>query len=236
MPERGMLPEPLDLQDLEILLAIATVFSIMLNITFDILDGMWTVPLSSLITVAIVDKIIKDDLARRGWERSREENGDFLKFLCENRIQFIQLAAPLAHKERWDNINDTKILIEISTFGLKLLDGIVHEQDNLNIHSSLIKGYLPPIVESRKDEYLYSLRQLRIATRDLMLAIDQKDRRKGLKYFEIARGDAINDRDLLIKALYKSSSPKDVQDLCKGAGFGPEFFADIKNLKYPETM
>ena len=64
MAEKWIWPESLDLYDLEILLATATVVFYFLDNILK-LDGAWTVPLGSLITVAIVDKIIKEDLARK---------------------------------------------------------------------------------------------------------------------------------------------------------------------------
>jgi hypothetical protein len=210
---------PLDLLELEILLAFATITFVMLK-----LEALWTVTLGSLITVAIVDKIVKDDAARKGWERSGEENKEFLKYLCETRKEFIHLAAPIANAKRWECSFDVTILKEITVLCSTLVDGITREQDNLSIHSSLIKGFLPPIVESRKDEYLRSLRRLRIATRNLMLPQNRNERRSELNQFEIARGDAITDRDLLIKALIralgsKALNPEEHQDLKEVAGF-----------------
>ncbi|MGB7570125.1 MAG: hypothetical protein WBL87_00045 [Methanothrix sp.] len=227
MAERWIWPESLDLYDLEILLAAATVVFYFLDNILK-LDGVWTVPLGSLITVAIVDKIIKEDLARKGLKTSKEENSDFLRYLCESRVQFIHLAAPLANAKRWAETYNDQVLKEITELGLKLFDGIVREQDNLSIHSSLIKGYLPPIVESRKNEYLDSLRRLRIAARNLMLPKNPNDRRNELNLFEIARGNAIEDRDLLINALYKEIGTEAAQDICKAVGFGKNFFAESK--------
>jgi len=156
-----------------------------------------------------------------------EENREFLKFLCGSRKQFIQMAAPLASAKRWAESYDSQVLMEISSLGANLLEGIAHEEDNLRIHSSMIRGAFSPVVESRKDEYLYSLRRLKIATRNLMIPPNPNDRREELGQFEIARGDAITDRDLLIKALSKSLSSEDAQNLCEDAGLGIKFFAGL---------
>ena len=166
-----------------------------------IITSLFGASLSVALSVYFIPTIIKKDNKRRGRNRSYEADTEFLEYLNESRMQYIQLEARMARighlsTTKWDN----EMLREMSNSGLDLLEGIEHEKDNLSIHTFKVMEHRHPVIESRKNEYLHNLRLLRNATRSLMIP-QSCNRENESRQFEIARGEALDARDLLSKAL-----------------------------------
>ncbi|MGA9098664.1 MAG: hypothetical protein WB392_06990 [Methanotrichaceae archaeon] len=166
-----------------------------------IITSLFGASLSVALSVYFIPTIIKKDQEERSLRRSEEGNIELLKYLKEGRMQYIQQEARMATigniaKTKWDDEG----LKEMVFAGRSLLEGIEHEKDILSIHSFNIKGYSHPVIESRKMEYLHHLRQLRDATRILMLP-QYHNREEESRQFEIARGEALTARDSLSDAL-----------------------------------
>jgi tetratricopeptide (TPR) repeat protein len=151
---------------------------------------------SIAVGVMVVSEIIKKDQEMSGQKKAKQANVELLNSINGGHLNFVKLDAELGKLERWTTEwGDGKE----TTFALINFYGVIEREENsLYVHTKRAMGYAHPVVESKKEAYLYCLRQLRTITHSL--AISQNKSENSAK-FKIAGCELFTTKFSLMNAL-----------------------------------
>jgi hypothetical protein len=135
----------------------------------DLLDVVWgsTGTGVTLILKEWVAEIEKRNQEQISQNTARQADVELLNSIDGNHLNFIKLEVELGKLERWTTEWDcekTSILL-IDFYG-----AIEREENNLYVHTKRTFGNILPVIESKKEAYLYCLRQLRTTTHSLAIS------------------------------------------------------------------
>lgn len=108
------------------------------------------------------------------------------------------LEAELGKLERWTKVWDEKDA-RATGFLLNNFYGLIErEEDNLYVHTKRAIGYVHPVIESKKEAYIYCLRQLRTITHSMATS---QNKSEPSAQFQTACGELFSTKLALMEAL-----------------------------------
>jgi hypothetical protein len=151
---------------------------------------------SITLGVMVVGEIVKKDQEMSGQKKAKQANVELLNSINGGHLNFVELDVELGKLERWTTEwgDGEKTTITLINF----YGAIEREENSLYVHTKRAMGYAHPVVESKKEAYLYCLRQLRTITNSL--AISQNKSENSAK-FKIASTELYTTKFSLMKAL-----------------------------------
>jgi tetratricopeptide (TPR) repeat protein len=157
--------------------------------------------LSIGVTLIIVEWVVQ--IANRNQEqtiqeKARQADVDLLNSIEAGHSNFCVLNAELGKLERWTKAWDEKDANETSLLLINFYGAIEREENSLYVHAKRAMEYVHPGVESKKEAYLYCLRQLRTITNSLATS---QNKSETSAQFKKAGGELFLTKLSLMKAL-----------------------------------
>ena len=149
----------------------------------------------TLIIIEWVTEIVKRDHEQIRQIKARQADVELLNSIHGGSLNFIKLNAELGKLERWTTKWDAE---KTSIMLIDFYGAIEREENSLYVHAKRAMGYVHPVVESKKEAYLYCLRQLRTITNSLAIS---QNKRENAAQFQIAGTELFTTKFSLMNAL-----------------------------------
>jgi tetratricopeptide (TPR) repeat protein len=148
----------------------------------------------TLIIVEWVTEIVKKDQEQDIQNKAKQADVELLNSINSGHLNFVKLDAELGKLEGWTTgWGEKTTFLLINFYG-----AIEREENNLYVHTKRAMGYVNPVVESKKEAYLYCLRQLRTITHSLAVS---QNKSENSAQFRKAGGELFLIKLSLMKAL-----------------------------------
>lgn len=121
----------------------------------------------TLIIVEWITEVIKKDQEQTRQRKAKEADIELHYYIESERLNFIKLGSELGELELWTTKWDGNKM-GLSCFNF--INAIEQQENSLYIHTKRSVGYENPLVEAKKEAYLYGLRQLRTIFHSLALS------------------------------------------------------------------
>ncbi len=143
-----------------------------------IITSLFGAILSIAIGAMILPEIIRINSEQIGLKKAKEANVELLNSINATHRSFCEIGAKIGRSERWAKVWDNNDATEASYLIDNFYYLIDHEEDSLSVHTKMTMGYIHPQIESRKEAYLHSLRQLRTRTHSLAVMMGNSEKSK----------------------------------------------------------